>query len=349
MDEQPRQELAKRHRKRAEETCLIAEDIRSNVVEQSRTDALVTARALALAGLPRKRTDSRYVRRTLRLGKDLWLRVTYAVATPDGILPYGADRFVLAGIQHLALQRHSPVVYFEQVSELLKLFDISTDGNSLRRLRDRFNRIRKLTITLEFAETESGLKDASVGQGIWMIKDFVLPTRKQLRDQLRAMPLRQLRLPGLEPSAAPSPYGVLLSADFWEHLKQPENHLILRLDILKKFITRPVGWDYATFLGFRCSRAETWSPVPHEALMSLFKDSPKESDNNAIKRLLGYHDEIMQATAGQLKAEWRQAGHIKTGKRGRPKERWELWVGRSGPITWSGRKDRLLPAPESET
>lgn len=347
MDEQPKSKRVPRQQKRVEQLQRIRDDIRAGEVEQDRTEALVTARALSLVGLPRKRTDSRYLVRTLRLGKDLWLRVTYAVTTPDGILPYGADRFVLAGIQHLAWERKSPVVYFEQVSELLKLFELPTDGRYLQLLRDRFKRLGGLTINLEFAETEGGLSDASASDSILMIKRFVLPTRKQLREQLRAVPIRQLTLPGLDGGEAPSRYGVLLSADFWEELKQPKNHLLLRLDILRNFVDRPIGWDYAAFLTFRCGWAQTESVVPHEALMSLFKDST-ERDSTSIKRLQGYHQEIMEATDGRLKAELRQAGHFpRSPKGGNQKARWELRVGPSEPIIWSGKKEPLFPSPES--
>lgn len=345
MDEQNKP--TKRQKKRAEQTLAIAEDIRTSVVEQDRTEALVTARALSLVGLPRRKTSDHYLVRTLRLGKDLWLRVEYSTSA-DGVLPYGADRFVLAGIQSLALDQKSPVVYFEQVSELLKMFGLSSAGTNLRLLRDRFKRISKLTIRLDFADTEGGLKDASAGESILMIRKFTLPTRKELRDELRVVPIRQLALRGLDGGEAPSRYGVLLSADFWEHLKQPKNHLLLRLDIMRKFMNRPIGWDYAAFLSFRCGWAQTESVVPHEALISMFKDG-KEHDSAAIKRLQGYHQEIMETTAGHLKAELRQVGHFpRSPKGGNQKERWELRVGPSEPIIHSGKKDTLFPAPSGE-
>jgi hypothetical protein len=348
MDKRPKGKQEKRQQRRIERGLRIREDIRSNELEQDRTEALVTARALSLVGLPRRRTDDRYLVRTLRLGKDLWLRLEYSTSS-DGVLPYGADRFVLAGVQHLACERKSPIVYFEQVSELLKLFDLPADGHYLRLLRDRFKRLADLHIRLRFAETEDGLSDASAGDSILMIKGFVLPTREQIRERLRAVPLRQMTLPGLELSEAPSPYGVLLSSDFWEHLKQPKNHLLLRLDVLRNFVDRPIGWDYASFLSFRCGWAQTESVVPHEALMSMFKDG-KEHDSAAIKRLLGYHAEIMTFTAGRLKAELRQVGHFpRSPKGGNQKARWELWVGPSQQIVWSGKKDEFAAAPGEET
>jgi hypothetical protein len=237
---------------------VIRDHVSSNDVEQDRTEALQTARAIALAGLPKRKTSAQNLIRTLRLGKKQWLQVIYS-ADPKGILPYGQDRFVLAGIQSLALDQGSPVVYFEQVSQLLKMFDLSTDGRSLRRLRERFQRLAGLSIRLRFAETEQGLDCPPSGESIFIIKSFSLPTRKELRDELRAIPIRQrqLTLPGLDLGEAPSRYGVLLSADFWQHLKEPKNHLILPMDLMRLFVNYPTGWDYAAFLVYRCSRAKT--------------------------------------------------------------------------------------------
>lgn len=350
MAEQSQDKPTKRERDRVERLAVIAEDIRSNDLEHKRTEALVTARAIALAGLPKRRSSAGELSRTLRLGENLWLRVIYQTVA-GSTLPYGQDRFVLAGIQHLALQLRSPVVYFKHVSELLKMFDLSTDGRSLQRLRERFERLAKLSIRLHFAESESGLHRAVHGESIFIIKRFALPTRKELREELRVTPIRerQLELPGLALNEDAERYGVLLSSDFWEHLKEPQNHLILRLDVMQHFVNQPTGWDYATFLMYRCSRAQTWSPVPHEVLMSLFQDNPKDQDSKTVDRLRKYHDQVMTATDGKLKAELRPAGQSKTGKRGRPKERWELWVGPSQQIVWSGKKDALVPALEGGT
>jgi hypothetical protein len=347
MEKRPAGKLTQRHRKQAERVQAIAEHLASNDAEQDRTAALQMARAIALAALPRKKTSNRYVLRTFRLGQHLWVRVEYSTSA-EGVLPYGDDRFVLAGIQHLALERKSPVVYFEHVSELLKMFERSTDGRSLRRLRDRFKRLADLYIRLRFAETEKALPDAAAGDSILMIRGFSLPTRQELRNELRIEPIRrrQLALPGFDVGTAQTRYGVLLSADFWEHLKEPQNLLLLPLDLMRLFVNQPAGWDYAAFLVHRCSRAQTTSVVPHEALMSLFKDGPKERESRVIDLLLKYHDQIMNATGGRLNAALERVGYFPTSKRGgRPKERWQLRIGPSKQIIWSGKKDELLAAP----
>jgi hypothetical protein len=337
-------ETTKRHRKRADRMQAIADHLASNDAEQDRTEALQTARAIALAGLPKRNTGAQSLIRTLRLGKQQWLRVIYS-ADPEGILPYGQDRFVLAGIQSLALEQRSPVVYFEQVSQLLKMFGLSTDGRSLRRLRERFQRLSGLSIRLRFAETEEGLKTPPSGESIFIIKSFSLPTRKELRNELRAIPIRQhqLALPGLELGEAPSRYGVLLSADFWQHLKEPKNQLILPMDLMQLFVNYPTGWDYAAFLVYRCSRAKTASIVPHDVLMSLFRDSERENDKRVVRRLLRYHEEIMRPYGDRLNAVLEPSGYFPSSG-GRPKEQWQLRVGPSKQIIWSGKKEELVPA-----
>lgn len=343
MDQNPSVKPPKRQLKRIQETRAIAEDIRTNTVEQKRTEALVTARAISLAGLPRRRTESRDLIRTLRLGKNLWVRVTYSTG-PDGVLPYGEDRFVLFGIQHLALEQGRKIVLFDEIGQLLKMFGIERDRQSYGLLRDRIARVRKLTILQEFAETEQGLRDAPATDGGLAIEKSLLPTRKEIGTAR----IGQTPLPRLfdDPSGQVH-RGVTLSNFLWEHLQDKKNHLLLRLDMLRKFVARPLGWDYYCFLAYRCRWAENWSPVPHEALMTLFKDAPIDQDSKTIRRLRAYHDEIMQATAGHLKAELRQARTFKTGKRGRPKERWELWVGPSEPIIHSGKTTGLFVPPEA--
>jgi hypothetical protein len=82
--------------------------------------------------------------------------------------------------------------------------------------------------------------------------------------------------------------------------------------------------------------------------MSLFKDSKREHDSDAIKRLLRYHEEIMGSYGDRLNAVLEQVGTLRTGKRGRPKDRWQLRVGPSQRIVWSGKKDELAAASTEE-
>lgn len=313
----------------------IATNIDVDEAESARTEALVNARAVALTGLPLRKTSAQSLSRTLRLGQNLWLKVIYSTS-PDGVLPYGADRFVLAGIQHFALKQGSRIVLFEQVGQLLDYFGLDKGGNSFKRLRDRFERIAGLAIYLRFSETKAGLKKPNAGEQAFVIDKYVLPTR----EEARCARIGQYSLPRLyEKESEPVQYGVVLSEYFWKHLREKKNQLLLHLEVMKQFIDKPTGWDYACYLTDRCLRARRWSIVPHETLMSLFKDNPNESDNQAIRRLQNYHSSIMTATGRRLKAILEQNGYFpRSPKGGHRKARWQLRVGPSENIIWSGKK-----------
>ena len=293
-------------------------EIKDKLSELQRLEAIKTARALALAGLPKRRSPLPHLSRTLRVGADLWLRVSYS--TDEGQeLPFGQDRFVLAGIQHLAIKQDSPVVLFDRVGHLLKTFGLPEDGRTLRRLRDRFKRISGLAVRLQFGQTLEELEEGVMGEQLFIIRRYSLPTRKRLRSEKAG----QLVIQGSHP------YGVELSADFWQYLSESSNRLIVPLELLKLFIDRPTGWDYLCFLVARCGAARRPSEVPHEALMSLFRDRDSERDRDIIRRLKSYHSEIMLATDGRLNAELVERGHFPTEGRGRPRKRWALKVGPS--------------------
>ena len=114
--------------------------------------------------------------------------------------------------------------------------------------------------------------------------------------------------------------------------------LIIPLELLKLFIDRPTGWDYLCFLIARCGAAKTISEVPHEALISLFRDTEAEADREIIRRLKGYHREIMLATGGRLQAELLERGTFPSQGRGRPRKRWALRVGPSKSLLPRGKK-----------
>ena len=283
--------------------------------QAERLEAIRTARALAIAGLPKRRSPTRDVSRKLRIGKELWLRVTYS-AQEGNELPYGEDRFVLAGIQHLAIEQDSPIVLFDRVGSLLKTFGLAEDGRTVALLRQRFARLAGLSVRLGLGSSETELEEQAHGEQLFIIRRYSLPTRKTLREEKAG----QMALPGAYP------YGVELSADFWEHLCDSSNRLLIPLELLKLFIDRPVGWDYLCFLIARCGAARTSSKVPHEALISLFRDTAKQSDREIFRRLAVYHREIQVATTGRLRAELVEDGVFPTRGPGRPRKRWALIV-----------------------
>lgn len=304
----------------------IAERIEVEERQQLRTEALAMGRALALAGLPCKPTDQRSHTQRVRFGADHWVTVSIA-ATVDGVpLPYGSDRYVLAGIQHLAIEQGSPFVTFSQAGELLRMFGLPSGGDHYGRLRARLHRVAASAISIELTGNEkTGMVD---GLGYRLIKRYALPTR-------RARQENQLTFPGMEP------HYVRLSEDWWEYLQSsPEALLIVRLDLLRQFVDRPTAWDYLCFLTHRCGAARRESVVPHDALMSLFRRG-KERERKTIERLRRVHDEVMTATGGRLNASLEVVDLERKG-RGQPRKLWGLRVAPSMTTVLSGAK----PKPE---
>ncbi|MCG8457770.1 MAG: hypothetical protein MI919_15960 [Holophagales bacterium] len=317
---------------RAHDAIDISERIEAEQIQRKRSEALAMGRAMALVGLPYRRPRERTLSREIRLGKDLRVSVTYS-ATDEAPLPYGQDRFVMAGIQHLAVERGSPFVSFEEAGELLRLFDLGRSGAEYRRLRDRLKRLRGLKVDIRTHSEEHPVEN---GWSSLMLNAHRLPTRRQVKDVKSG----QLSIPG-----AHGPYYVKLSDDWWNYLQEGgRNLLLVRLDLLRQFIDRPAGWDYLCFLVHRCGSAGTESIVPHDVLVGLFKRG-KEADRQTMARLARYHEEIMVATDGKLAATLEVIGEER-GK-GRPRQLWGLKVGPSDPLIATGRN--VLETPPAKT
>lgn len=328
-------EISPRKRKKAGRVADFASHLAQSEEKRHRTEALVFARTIAMAGLPKRRTQAKKLSRTLRLGSELWLEVSYHT-DEDNELPFGEDRFVLAAIQHLAIQQQSPVITFDHVGELLEMFGFGRSGRDFNRLRERFVRLSTFSIRLVFANSRDKLGDLHGGQRSFVIEQWSLPTREELRAYDGQM---------LLPSAIDdrSPFGVKLSSGFWEHLQEKEHHLLAPVELLKLFIDCPTGWDYLCFLIARCGRARSSTMVDHDILMGLFKEG-EEPDRNTVARLQKYHKLIMTATRGNLQAELETMGTLprKPGARGPARTRWVLKIHPSKPIVFSGKTPVLL-------
>ncbi len=331
-------------RARIERGLAFSNFLDDNELLNRRVDAITVARLLALAGLPKRRTKERDLVRLLRLGTNAFVKVTYSAAK-GGQLPFGEDRFVIAAVQHLAIQSKSPVVLFRSVAEILHLFDRTANNQNYALLRERFKRIAGLSITLRLAPTLEALErnEESAGDQLFLFRRYHLPTKEAVRVTTEG----QLELPTVIedpdfPLSAAGRYGVVLDDSLWEHLCVPKNHLIVPLDLIRIFTDRPVGWDYLMFLVARCGAARSESVVDHDDLLSLFRDGT-EPDRKVFHRLSKYHDEIMRATGGRLNCALIQIGTV-AGGRGRPRVRWALRVGPSRPLVYSGGARKLLKA-----
>lgn len=328
-EQTPNKPISKRAMNRYDKIVSFADALRENDLKQERTEALIVLRALALAGLPRKPTKAEKVERIIRWGPQSWFKVTYRAST----MPYGQDRFVLAGIVHLAILQNDPVVHFETAGQLLKMFDIDTNAQGYRLLRERFRRLHDLTIKIEVADSEDGFGQRGVN--ILPIADFSLPSRRDIK----AEGVGQIPLPSISdlPAFKDNPYGVRLSDDLWRMAMDdnPRTRLIIPINLLKPFVAVPSGWDFCMFLAHRCGAAKRISVVPHDALMSMFRDG-KERDRDVVRRLKKYLQEIIIASDERIKAEFEEKS---VPSRGRPRKEWHLKVyPLCGQLVWSGKQ-----------
>ena len=321
----------------ARELAGISDQIQYEEQERRKTQALSIARAMALAMLPGNRVKETKVYREIKLAADLEYTVIYTSAG-DSEMPFGADRMVLAGIQHLAIEQNSPKVKFEEVGELFNLFDLSGGGKQYAELRRRLDRLKGLVVDIVPKVGAGPFGTGKEGEGFRVIKRWNLPTAKQLK----ALDQGQLSLQSADRRAEARSFFVEISDDLFNYLTQKDRRVLMlvRRDLQSLFVNKPTAWDYLTFLVHRCGSAKTDSRVPHDDLMKMFKCG-KESDSKTITKLQRYHNQIMLATGDRLNAELVKAGKARRSKRGPLTQLWELRVGPS--------RDIIFPRPKSQS
>ena len=320
--------------KKARQIVGIAERIDEERREQLWTDALTCVRDVALACLPRSPTKAKEIKKTITYAPGCEVTVTYSVAG-DAQMPYGSDRYVLFGIQHLARLQDSPLVKFEKAGELLDLFGFEDGGQNYRQLRQRFDRLKSLNIEIETQGSAVLNARTKVGLGTRLIEAWALPTRSEIEAERNGQT-------SLLPADDEQHY-VRLSESLFRRLQkgsEDENILLLRLDLLRLFTRNPRGWDFCVFLCHRCGSAKRTSVVPHSFLMEFFKNGPSEADKDTIRALKKIHKQIMEATNGALRSEFVVVGLDRSGGR-RPKKVWGLKVHPSKSVVLDGAKQFL--------
>jgi hypothetical protein len=106
------------------------------------------AQALILCGLPYDKTDQTKITRSARLADGSVVDVTFSTGLKAG-MPYGSDRSLLHFLFDKAVKNDSRFVSWETATEFLRMMNMAQGGKNRRDLRQRFLRIRSLTIGVE--------------------------------------------------------------------------------------------------------------------------------------------------------------------------------------------------------
>jgi hypothetical protein len=300
--------------------------IQANAEDETRSDALLTAKDLALACLPKRRIPGGYVARSIRLGLDTWAKVEF-ISKP-GEMPFGQDRLPMVAVFTRAIESQSPLVEYSSTLEVLRAFGLPEDGRAYSRFRDGFRRISRATVNITYGRTQEEVESGNLGEGMKLIVAWNLPSDHDLKDEAAGL----VRLP-----FGPTGFRVKLSQEFWDYLRQPGNQALAPVEIMRRYQDEPAAWDFAWFVLTRGRHAKTLSAVPHSALMDSFRDAA-EADRDVIRRLAGYLKDLQDAAGGTLNAWLEEGQSIKPEGRGRPRKQWVLKIGPSPSLLWSGKK-----------
>lgn len=164
------------------------------------------AQALILCGLPYDKTDQTEITRSARLADGSVVDVTFSTGLKAG-MPYGSDRSLLHFFFEKAVKSDSRFVSWETATEFLKTMDMAQGGKNRRDLRQRFLRIRSLTIGVERTT-----KYGTTADLMPVIRHSHLPTSVDLRAEQRGQ--------SLLPIGSDVVFGVETDAGFFADLKR---------------------------------------------------------------------------------------------------------------------------------
>ena len=221
------------------------------------------SQAIILCGLPYQPTDTRHITRTARLADGSTVAVTFstALAAP---MPYGSDRTLLHFLMDRAVKSGSRFVSWETATEFLTTMHLALGGKNRRDLRNRFERIRGLTIGVQrkMAAGSSSTKLMPI------IRQSHLPSSVDISAEQDGQGSLALGTPGLV-------YGVELDELF--HADLLAHHVPIPAEILRATRKQSQLQDLMVFLYWRCYAAQTVSLVPWAYLKQQLWQDDKQS------------------------------------------------------------------------
>ena len=164
------------------------------------------AQALILCGLPYDKTDQTKITRSARLADGSVVDVTFSTGLKAG-MPYGSDRSLLHFLFDKAVKSDSRFVSWETATEFLQMMNMAQGGKNRRDLRQRFLRIRSLTIGVERTTQYGTTSDLMP-----VIRHSHLPTSVDVRAEQRGQ--------SLLPIGSDVVFGVEIDPSFFADLKR---------------------------------------------------------------------------------------------------------------------------------
>lgn len=215
------------------------------------------AQALILCGLPYDKTDQTKITRSARLADGSVVDVTFSTGLKAG-MPYGSDRSLLHFLFDKAVKSDSRFVSWETATEFLQMMNMAQGGKNRRDLRQRFLRIRSLTIGVERTTQYGTTSDLMP-----VIRHSHLPTSVDVRAEQRGQPLL--------PIGSDVVFGVEIDPSFFADLKR--YHVPTPAAIIRTTRNKSQLQDLMLWLHWRCYAANKSSLIKWEYLrMQLWQD-----------------------------------------------------------------------------
>jgi len=211
---------------------------------------LLAAKALVFCGFPLQPTPLTSIAREAQLGADTHLTVYFSTTEPGVPIPFGADRALLAWITTLTYD--TGFVTFSNLTDFFDAFQLARSGVQYQRFEQRLQRLLSLSLSLVL-KTPTGI-----------VRLNMRPLQKAYtpRDGFEARRLLAAENHSTQLSLLPSDlkrYGIVLDPAFHEYLRA--NPVVLPLPLMRRFHNRPLFWDAASYLLYRCWSARVLSRI----------------------------------------------------------------------------------------